>query len=74
MKIEEIGKAFEKEGLGISRQAAVALVKLDNVESHIAIIVKQLKARNLVIGGGDIIKYLLTGTISDSLNNSGDVI
>lgn len=69
----DINKIFEKNGLELTKQAEKMVNRLDKKEEHINVILNQAKKRKLIIGGGDIIKYMITGEISQNIVNSEDI-
>lgn len=73
MEKAEIKNKFVTEGFDISNQALEILTKLDNVDYHIRHILKQLKERKMIVAGGDLMKYIITGKIGDTISVSQDV-
>ena len=72
-EFKEIKDIFEKEGFVISKQAAAMISNLAERDEKINDIIGQAKVRKFKIAGGDILMYLLKGTISPSIKNSEDV-
>ena len=68
----DIKETFEKEGFKITPQAINLLEKIGK-EEYTKDILKQLKERKFILAGGDIVKYLITNKISDTVVNSEDI-
>ena len=68
-----IKEMFERNGFFISKQAEELIQQLDNPKEQAKIILKQMTERKLILCGGDIIRFMLKGKISDTTINSEDL-
>lgn len=71
--MEKLKEMFKEANYKVSNQALSILLNMNDPHEHARIIIQQLNARNLVVAGGDIIKYLITGKISEGIKNSEDL-
>ena len=66
-------ETFKREGLDISKQAEHMILQLNNPFKAAIEIIKQAKKRRIIIAGGDVLKFILKGRITNSIINSEDI-
>jgi len=69
MEKQEISKKFEEQGFIITNQAAEMITKLSDVDNKINEIINQLRVAKIVVGGGTILKYMMTGSVTRNVVN-----
>ena len=70
---EDINKIFEEEGFGLSAQAKGIFEKLDNQEIRAKQMVALLKRRKFMIGGGDVMSFIIRNKLPESPSQSKDL-